>query len=258
MRWLRYTDSTGTHYGLAEGDRIRRVEGSPFDGYTPTDDWTRLDQARLEVPVVPRTFYCAGLNYAEHAIEAARKRGQEPQLPKQADIGYRANNALVPHGHDVVMPPDARTIHYEGELVVVIGRQARHLTPDNALDCVLGYTIGNDVSERNWQRSYRTFWRAKNSDTFKPMGPWIDTDFDPSRARTQVRVNGRTTIDFATAAMIFDVPTFLCAMTKYLTLYPGDVVWMGTDGQSPDLHAGDVVEIEITGLGKLRNTFVQG
>jgi len=258
MRWIRYTDPSGTHYGLVENDRVRRVEGSPFDGYTPTDDWTGLDGVRLEVPVVPRTFYCAGLNYAEHAIEAARKRGQEPQLPKQADIGYRASNALLAHGRDVVMPPDARTVHYEGELVVVIGRQARHLTPDRALDCVLGYTIGNDVSERNWQRSDRTFWRAKNTDTFKPMGPWIDTDFDPSAARTRVRVNGRTTIDFATAAMIFDVPAFLCAMTKYLTLHPGDVVWMGTDGQSPDLRAGDVVEIEITGLGTLRNTFVQG
>lgn len=258
MRWIRFTDASGTHYGVLEGDRINRVEGSPFDGYTRTGDWTRLENVQLEVPVVPRTFYCAGLNYAEHAIEAARKRGQEPQLPKQADIGYRANNALVPHGHDVVIPPDARTIHYEGELVVVIGKQARHLTPDNAMDCVLGYTLGNDVSERNWQRSDRTFWRAKNSDTFKPMGPWIETDFDLSAARTSVRVNGKTTIEFPTAAMIFDIPTFLCAMTKYLTLYPGDVVWMGTDGQSPDLQAGDVVEVEITGLGVLRNTFVQG
>ena len=258
MRWIRFTDSQGTHYGLVEDDRVNRVEGSPFDGYVRTDEWVDFQSVRLEVPVIPRTFYCAGLNYAEHAIEAARKRGEEPQLPKQADIGYRANNALVPHGHEVVIPPDARTIHYEGELVVVIGKQARHLTPDNAMDCVLGYTIGKDVSERNWQRSDRTFWRAKNADTFKPMGPWIETEFDLRAARTCVRVNGKCTTEFATAAMIFDIPTFLCAMTKYLTLYPGDVVWMGPDGQSPDLRAGDVVEVEITGLGTLRNPFVQG
>ncbi|MDX3906345.1 MAG: fumarylacetoacetate hydrolase family protein [Pigmentiphaga sp.] len=258
MRWIRFTDAAGTHYGLLEGERVRKVAGSPFDGYETTGEWAELAQVRLEVPVIPRTFYCAGLNYAEHTIEAARKRGQEPQLPKQADIGYRANNALVPHGHDVVIPPDARTIHYEGELVVVIGREARNLTPDEALDCVLGYTIGNDVSERNWQRSDRTLWRAKNTDTFKPMGPWIDTDFDPREAQTRVRVNGKTTTEFPTAAMIFDIRTFLSTMSRYLTLHPGDVVWMGTDGQSPDLKAGDVVEVEITGLGTLRNTFVQG
>ena len=257
MRWIRYTDQTGTHYGQLEGERVRRVDGTPFDAWTATDELTTLDRVRLEVPVVPRTFYCAGLNYAAHAIEAARKQGQEPRLPKHADIGYRANNALVAHGDNVIIPADARTVHYEGELVVVIGKQARHLAPEQALDCVLGYTIGNDVSERNWQRSDRTFWRAKNTDTFKPMGPWIDTGFDPAHARTRVSVNGVPKTEFPTGAMIFDVQTFISAMSRYLTLWPGDVIWMGTDGASPDLRGGDVVEIEITGLGTLRNTFVQ-
>jgi len=131
------------------------------------------------------------------------------------------------------------------------------LTHQNALACVLGYTIGNDVSERTWQRSDRTFWRSKNTDTFKPMGPWIDTMFKPDQAVTRVSVNGAQKTVYKTNSMIFDVPTFLVEMTKYLTLWPGDVVWMGTDGTSPDLVSGDVVSIEISGLGQLQNTFVR-
>lgn len=258
MRWMRYTKDGATQYGIVEDDKVRRATGNPFDGYTLEDDRVALADVKIELPVIPRTFYCAGLNYAAHVIESARKRGVEPNLPTQADIGYRANNALIAHGDDVVIPPDAQKMQYEGELVVVIGKQARHLTPTNALDCVLGYTIGNDVSERIWQRSDRTLWRAKNSDTFKPMGPWIDTAFDPTHATTTVSVNGKASTTFATNDMLFGITTFLCAMSQYLTLWPGDVIWMGTDGSSPDLQAGDVVDIDISGLGTLSNRFVQG
>ena len=207
---------------------------------------------------MPPTFYCAGINYAAHALESARKRGQEPALPTQADIGYRAVNALIAHDEPVVIPRDAsEKVHYEGELVVVIGKKARRLSRDEALSCVLGYTIGNDVSERTWQRSDRTFWRAKNTDTFKPMGPWIETDFSLEPARTRVRVNGNLTTEFRTGDMIFGIADFISRMTQYLTLWPGDVIWMGTDGSSPDLCPGDRVEIEITGLGTLGNTFTK-
>jgi 2-keto-4-pentenoate hydratase/2-oxohepta-3-ene-1,7-dioic acid hydratase in catechol pathway len=258
MRWLRYSFNNETHYGILKGDRIHQVLGSPFDAYQ--EDGTVLDWSavKIEIPVVPRTFYCAGLNYSEHVIEVAKKQGIEPVLPQKADIGYRANNALIAHMEEVIIPSDAtEKIHYEGELVVVIGKKAKHLTAENALSCVLGYTIGNDVSERTWQRSDRTFWRSKNTDTFKPMGPWIDTDFKPNDATTTVSVNGQVKTVYKTNAMIFDVPTFLVEMTKYLTLWPGDVVWMGTDGVSPDLVSGDIVDIEISGLGHLQNKFVR-
>jgi 2-keto-4-pentenoate hydratase/2-oxohepta-3-ene-1,7-dioic acid hydratase in catechol pathway len=119
----------------------------------------------------------------------------------------------------------------------------------------LGYTIGNDVSERTWQRSDRTLWRAKNTDTFKPMGPWIETEAALDAMETVVRVNDRETIRFPTNAMLFGVARYLSTMSRYLTLYPGDVVWMGTDGAAPDLKSGDIVEIDITGLGTLRNPF---
>jgi 2-keto-4-pentenoate hydratase/2-oxohepta-3-ene-1,7-dioic acid hydratase in catechol pathway len=179
-----------------------------------------------------------------------------PELPKQPDIGYRANNALIASGDTVIIPRDASDqVQYEGELVVVIGKKAKHLSEADALSCVLGYTIGNDVSERTWQRSDRTLWRAKNTDTFKPMGPWIETDVKLDELQTIVRVNGQETLRFPTNAMLFGVARYLSAMSRYLTLYPGDIVWMGTDGTSPNLQSGDVVEIEITGIGVLRNPF---
>jgi 2-keto-4-pentenoate hydratase/2-oxohepta-3-ene-1,7-dioic acid hydratase in catechol pathway len=124
------------------------------------------------------------------------------------------------------------------------------------MSCVLGYTIGNDVSERTWQKADRGLWRAKNSDTFKPMGPWIETDVDLDKMETIIKVNGKQTGHFHTNDMIFGVVPFIVELTKYFTLWPGDVIWMGTDGASPDIKAGDVVEIEITGIGTLRNKFV--
>ena len=166
-------------------------------------------------------------------------------------------NALIAHDEDVVIPATAtEQIHYEGELAVVIGKKARHLSEHNAMDCVFGYTIGNDVSERSWQKADRGLWRAKNADTFKPMGPWIETSADLDKMETIVRVNGKESNRFRTGEMIFGVREFIVEMTKYFTLWPGDVIWMGTDGASPNIKAGDTVEIEITGIGTLRNRFV--
>ena len=191
MRWLRYEADSREHYGIIEGSEVVEVTGDPFAGYQTTRIKHKLNDVKFLVPVVPKTFYAAGLNYPEHVTEAAKKLGREPELPKEADIGYRANNALIAHGEAIVIPKDAgELVQYEAELVAVIGTKAKHLSERDALSCVLGWTIGNDMSERTWQRSDRTLWRAKNSDTFKPMGPWIETDFDLDAAETTVRVNG--------------------------------------------------------------------
>ena len=254
MKWARFDAGDGPTYGIVEGAQVRVVTGDPFAGYKETGIRHDLASVRLLVPVMPQTFYAVGLNYAAHVTEAATARGEVANLPDKPDVGYRAQNALIAHGEDIVIPRDAsEEVHYEGELVVVIGKRAKHLSRDAALSCVLGYTIGNDVSERTWQRSDRTFWRAKNTDTFKPMGPWIETDVDLSALETRVRVNGAETIRFATNDMIFGVAEFVAEITKCNTLHPGDVIWMGTDGKSPNLKAGDEVEVEITGIGTLRN-----
>lgn len=256
MRWIRFSLNGRTAYGILEGDRICEVAGNPFSGYEPTARRHNLSDAKLEVPVLPPTFYCVGLNYAAHIREAAAKLGIAADLPKQPDVGYRAVNALVAHDEPVIIPTDARKVQYEGELAVVIGKRTKNVSEADALSCVLGYTIGNDVSERIWQKSDRTLWRSKNTDTFKPMGPWIETDVALDDLETTVRVNGTATTRFRTNDMLFGVATYISTMSRYLTLHPGDILWMGTDGTSPDLKAGDTVEIEISGIGVLRNPFI--
>src|ERR1700736_6312918 len=223
MRWLKFTANGRTSWGTVEGDRVIAVSGDPFGEWQRTPRAHSLADVKIELPLMPRTFYCVGLNYLKHLKEAADKRGEVPNVPDRPEIGYRAQNALIAHDEDVVIPASAtEKIHYEGELVVVIGKKAKHLTEADAMSCVFGYTIGNDVSERTWQKADRGLWRAKNADTFKPMGPWIETDANPGKMETIMRGKGKESNRFA----------------------------------SPALKAGDVVEVEITGVGTLRNRFV--
>ena len=258
MRWLRFRTPHGAAYGLVQGNEVLEVEGDPFQGHTRTARRHPLTAIEYLPPVVPPTLYAAGLNYAEHIKEIALQAGEKPKLPAAADIGYRGPSALTGHEQPVIIPADAsERIQYAAELVVVIGRQGRHLSEADALSCVLGYTIGNDVSERSWQASDRTLWRAKSCDTFMPMGPWIETDLDLDAAETIVRVNGRETLRFRTNAMLFGVAHFISRMSKYMTLHPGDVIWMGTEGASENIADGDRVEVEITGIGVLANRFVR-
>src|SRR5207253_1691101 len=140
-------------------------------------------------------------------------------------------------------------VQYEGELVAVIGKRCKKVSEAEALDYVFGYTLGNDVSERTWQRGDRTFWRGKNTDTFKPMGPWIVTGLNPDTLRVTIRLNGKEMFTYAVKDAIFGVRQFISRMSQYLTLYPGDVLWMGTDGATENMKDGDVVEVEVPAIG---------
>jgi 2-keto-4-pentenoate hydratase/2-oxohepta-3-ene-1,7-dioic acid hydratase in catechol pathway len=175
--------------------------------------------------------------------------------PAQADIGYRSPNALIGSGAEIVIPRDSRgPIHFEGELVAVIGKRAKHLSESRALECVAGYTLGNDLSERSFQKSDRTLWRAKNIDTFKPMGPVVVDGIDPMDQLITVRVNGREATTYSTRGAIFSLPHYLTRMSAYVTLHPGDVVWLGCDGPTlPDLNPGDLVEVVNDAIGVLAN-----
>ena len=254
MKWVRYQLKDETSYGLLDNNIVTKIDGSPFSEYQTTDQNITLDRVKILAPVIPKTFYAAGINYKKHVSEAAALLNRAPNLPEKADIGYRANNAIIGHEDPIVIPRDATNkIHYEAELVVVIGKTAKNVRMQNALHYVLGYTIGNDVSERTWQASDRTLWRAKNTDTFKPMGPWIETEANLDEMITTVRLNGRETISFQTNDMIFGVEKYISEISKYITLQPRDVIWMGTDGTSEDMKDGDTCEIEISGVGRLSN-----
>jgi 2-keto-4-pentenoate hydratase/2-oxohepta-3-ene-1,7-dioic acid hydratase in catechol pathway len=252
MIWCRFDDAGRPRYGLVEGDTVIPVTGDPFTSYEPCPGQARpTDSLRWLPPVRPGTFFCAGLNYRAHAERAAYGGHAVPARP---EIGYRANNALTGHREPIVRPADYdEPLVTEGELVAVIGTPVpRHCTRDEAQAAVLGWTIGNDVSARSWQRSDRTFWRCKNSDTFKPMGPYIVTDAEPLSATTTIRVDGEQKAAFPTGDMLFGPYDFICAMSRYITLSPGDVVWLGTD-ETAEMVPGQVVEITIDGLGTLAN-----
>ena len=257
MKWCRFQSGDKPSYGIIEGDTVIEVSGSPFDSYTKTSTTHPLSSVKLLVPVIPPTFYAAGINYRKHIIEMAQKRGEEPFFPPAADVGYRANNALTAHDEPIIVPKDAtELLQYEGELAVVFSKKCKNVSEDEALDYVLGYTIGNDVSERTWQRGDRTMWRAKNTDTFKPMGPWIVTDLEPDDFHIQIRLNERLVGEYDVKDAIFSVRHYISRMSQYLTIHPGDVLWMGTDGAPENMKDGDVVEIEINDIGVLRNPVV--
>jgi 2-keto-4-pentenoate hydratase/2-oxohepta-3-ene-1,7-dioic acid hydratase in catechol pathway len=149
-------------------------------------------------------------------------------------------------------------VEYEGELVAIIGKRAKYLSENDALKCVAGYTLGNDLSERAWQRSDRTLWRAKNCDTFKPMGPVVVSGIDPMAQTIGVRINGKTVSEYSTSAMLFSVAHWISKISRYTTLYPGDILWLGCDGVTiPALQPGDLVEVVNEAIGVLANRVVR-
>jgi 2-keto-4-pentenoate hydratase/2-oxohepta-3-ene-1,7-dioic acid hydratase in catechol pathway len=254
MLWCRFENDHSPSYGIVEGDRVVTVEGDPFSDHKRTATIHRLDQVKLLVPVVPPTFYAIGSNYHNHVIGRAKVKGTAPKFYERPRVGYRANSALIPTGASIVKPKDAGpNFEYEGEIVAVVGKAMRNVTPVEATEGIFGWTIGNDVTERDWQKADPTNLRSKNADTFKPMGPFIATGIDPRDMTTNVRLNGKTLHSFPTGNMLFSAGEVISDISRTNSLMPGDGVWLGTDEVPQALKPGDVIEIEITGIGVLRN-----
>jgi 2-keto-4-pentenoate hydratase/2-oxohepta-3-ene-1,7-dioic acid hydratase in catechol pathway len=259
MKWCRIEIAGEPAYGHVEGNEVVLVDAAPFEPHRPTGKRAAFASAKLLPPVMPPNFYAAGINYRQHIAWANEYLGTSVKEPTQADIGYRSANALIGSGAEIVIPADSQgPIHYEGELVAVVGRKAKRLSEEQALSCIAGYTLGNDLSERTFQKSDRTLWRAKNTDTFKPMGPIVVSGIDPMAQKICVHVNGRTVSEYYTKDMIFGLQHYIARMTRYVTLYPGDVIWMGCDGATlPALEDGDLVEVINDAIGVLANRVVR-
>ena len=255
MKFGRFEQQGRVFFGSVEGDQVVELDGSIFGQHKATARKHALSALKTLIPCVPPTFYCAGLNYAAHVEWANKRKGTNTKLPQKADVGYRANNALIATNETIVIPADSPgPVQFEGELVAVIGKPARNLSEKDALSCVLGYTLGNDLSERAWQGQDRTLWRAKNCDTWKPMGPFIATDLDPMNLTVSVNINGQQAAEYSTSKMLFSAQHYIAEISKYMTLWPGDVIWLGTDNATlPDLKHGDVCEIVQKDIGVLRN-----
>lgn len=256
MRYTRVSVGGRAVWGRVGEEDIELLSDSPIDATRRQPHTERGPTVIGTVPratahwlpvVVPPVFYAVGMNYPRHIEHAGA------EVPSRPEVGYRANNALTGHGSPIVKPADVEgRFEAEPELVAVIGRTVRHATYEQARDAVFGWTVGNDVSARSWQHQDRTFWRSKNSDTFKPMGPWIETDVDALAQTTTLRVNGEERASFPTGDMVFDPFDYIVEITKHITMHPGDVLWMGAESTC-QLEAGDTVEVEISGIGVLAN-----
>lgn len=259
MKFGRFEQQGRVFFGSVEDDTAVELDGSPFETWRATGKRHALSALKVLLPCVPGNFYCAGLNYLAHIEWGNKRKGTTRKPPEKADVGYRANNALIATGGTIVIPADSPgPVQYEGELVAVIGKKARNLSAADALTCVLGYTLGNDVSDRGWQASDRTLWRAKNCDTWKPMGPFITTGLDPMNLTVAVNVNGEQVNEYTTDKMLFSAQHYIVEISKYMTLWPGDVIWLGTDNATlPDLKHGDVCEVVQKDIGVLRNPVVR-
>jgi 2-keto-4-pentenoate hydratase/2-oxohepta-3-ene-1,7-dioic acid hydratase in catechol pathway len=197
--------------------------------------------------VVPSKIICVGRNYLEHAHE----HGVE--VPETPLLFLKPPTAVIGHGQMIVIPPQSQQVEHEAELVIVIGKMGRWISPEKAMDYILGYTIGNDVTARDLQRRDGQWTRGKGFDTFCPLGPWLETEFDPSDALISCRVNKEMRQMASTRDMIFTVRQLITFISSVMTLLPGDVVMTGTPAGVSPLTSGDLVEISIEGLGILSN-----
>ena len=257
MLYARVRHERRDRYAIVDGDRVRLLEGDLFGEHTVTSDSWPLTGATLLPPVVPRKVLAAAVNYPSHvtSAKAVLKQDEAPAFPQ---LFLKPSSSVIGPGDSIVLPAEARRVDAEGELVAVIGRTCRDVGADRALECVFGYTCGNDVSARHWQRDDLQWWRAKGADTFCPIGPFIATGLDPTNLELRTRVNREEAQNTNTGAQIHSLADLIAFASQVMTLEPGDLVFTGTPGVTPTLNDGDVVEVEIEGIGVLSNPVVRG
>lgn len=245
-RYVRFQHGDRPSWGLIEGEIVRVLSGdAPFGTYRIADLSLPLEGLPVLAPAVPGKILCVGLNYRSHL------HGRP--APERPELFFKPPSALVGPGEAIAPPTEAQDVHFEGELVVVIGKRAHRVAPEAAMAHVFGFTCGNDVSERNWQKGDLQWWRAKGCDTFAPLGPWIATNLDLDRARITTHLDGELVQEGTLGDLIFDVPTIVSFASQYLTLEPGDLIYTGTPGSTRNMGNEQVVEVTIEGLGTLRN-----
>ena len=248
MKYARYLAHGQVSYGVLEGDTLREITTTPFEDYQITDHAHGVSEVKLLPPTSPTKILAVGLNYASHL--------RERQAPAEPLIFIKTPSSLIGPGEPIVRPKDVETLEEEGEMVIVIKRRCKNASKQDALDYVLGYTCGNDVSAREWQHGDGQWWRAKSADTFSPVGPYISDDIDPQNVRLQARVNGKEVQSETTSKLVFDVPTIVSWTSRRMTLEAGDLIFTGTPGIPAPLNAGDTVEVEIEGIGVLSNPVI--
>lgn len=247
--YVRFETAAKRAYGEWHGERIFEIDGGLFGPRTRMGAEHRASEVRLLAPCEPGKIIGVGLNYRSHL--GGRK------LPETPELFYMPPSALIATGEPIVIPSGATDVHFEGELVIVIGKRVKGVSREQAADAIFGVTCGNDVSDRGWQRGEQKdlqWWRAKGCDTFAPMGPAIVTGLEYGTLMLETRVNGERAQYGSTSDLVHDCAAVVSWASQWITLEPGDAIYTGTPGNTFALKPGDVVEVEIEGIGVLRNS----
>ena len=247
MRTVRFEHQGQVLDGALEADQIRVYDSAPLHGGKPTNRSIPVSEGKLLTPVVPSKLICIGMNYAAHAAEIAQDVPEEPLM------FYKPVSAIIGPEDTIELPWQSDQVELEAELGIVIGTRAKNVSESEALKYVFGFTIGNDVTARDLQFSDLQWARSKGFDTFCPLGPWIETDFDPKGKQVESRINGELRQHAITDDMLHGVEKIVSYVSENITLLPGDVILTGSPAGISRIVAGDVVECEIEGIGVLRN-----
>jgi 2-keto-4-pentenoate hydratase/2-oxohepta-3-ene-1,7-dioic acid hydratase in catechol pathway len=249
VRYVRYEAGGRVAWGILENETtIRELQGSIFDGAKPTGRTVRLAEVKLLAPAEAKKVIAAGLNYKSHIGQASPA--------KYVGLFAKFPTSLIGHEGDIIYPADATNVHYEAEICIVIGKKAQNITEAQVKSHIFGVTPCNDVSERAWQKQDLQWFRAKAADTFGPMGPALVTNVDYNSLKLIGRHNGKVVQETTADLLIFSIDNIVSYVSRYITLEPGDVIFTGTPGTTQAMKPGDTFEVEIPGVGLLRNKVV--
>jgi len=245
VKYARFKTGTDVHYGVVEGDKVRVISGVPWEPHTKSDRLYAMADVKLLAPVESKKVLALAGNYASHMA------GQP--LFTKPELFFKLPTSIAGPGDDVVIPKGTEDVHYEAELVLVIGKRAKNITAEQAPAHIAGITCGNDISARDWQKNDRQWWRAKGCDTFGPIGPYLVTGLNPDNLLLEMRVNGESKQKERTSDLLFKSAEIVSFVSRHVTLEPGDTIFTGTPQKTTAIKPGDVMEVEIEGIGVLRN-----
>ena len=246
-RYIRYSAAGKTSYGILEDKIVRELRGDIFASAELTGQTLNLSEVKLLAPCQPSIVVAVGRNYKSHIAD----RNIEPA--KEPGLFWKPSSCIIGTGEDIVLPEGASNTHYEAELVVVIGKKAKNVKQADAARHIFGITAGNDVSERDWQKNDLQWFRAKGSDTFGVLGPCIVQGLNYNDLLVESRVNGEVRQSQRTRDFIFPVEMVVSYVSQFVTLAPGDIIYTGTPGNTKAMQPGDIIEVEVEGVGMLRN-----
>lgn len=251
MKYIRFLKDEKIKYGLLGKDNmIREIIGDIFNNYKTTEKVYSLSEISFLPPCIPSKIIAVGLNYFEHANELQMK------IPDEPLIFMKPPSALIAHNDNIIYPKMTKQLDYEAELAVIIKNRIKDIEPEDVLVNILGYTCFNDVTARDLQKKDEEWTRAKSFDTFAPVGPFISTELNPDNLEIRLYKNGQLMQDSSTSNMIFKVDKIVSYISKIMTLFPGDIIATGTPPGVGQLKAGDMVEVEIEGIGVLKNKVI--